>query len=735
MYLSSDPSSDDYTPRPVSPVINIFPSPPNSDFEFASSPLHESHDYFGSSAFNNSEEYNCLTYSFSNLTFSDNDNSSDYTSPMLKLIQIPEISVSSANLCSTEEQSEEANEDKFGIKNNQFHTDLQKIENERNKNKNREPTFQRKTQEKQSPKTKVLLFKSSIKKEKDSISTNAPNTFLQNQPVSKFFKNVEIKNEHHLKQEILIQPIEEQFEDVKKFETDFNQMIQNTRSLFKTNYHSNNTHNNSNSISNKINFLSPPTPLSQLPKPIKTSPKKSKSKSKSKPKSARSKLKNNIANLNITITTSPLSIESSNLIQKKNENENENENEINYSSLNSKNNIILGPRKRTRRRSSRRIASSYKHLSKPLIPIHAKQLQPQSKSKLHAQTTTLAQAHPKGKSKARARNTENKNSDQKILQPLVFPSNSKEMIKFGKSVYKVLIGTLWVIFGGPSQTQVSPYSQKFGNQISKMFDVSERNINSTPLALKNLLSNSRRTFAEFILEILVGVLSLCYLNKPPGIALQLRQTLKEITIFQKNHPTKEILTKNLKSCDNEKQMGLINQLNDLYSQLFVEDVLMFWFEKRFTPKAELRLKATQRTQFYSQYISIIGSHFFQRCCNLLAPELMKESNDTITPQYFRLINLSYQSSPLNCYYNNRMGKAKLITKLIVKFSVNKGAYWDEIVHFFSKRVHFNLENILLTSPFNYIMNLPLVQKNIQKNINNQKVNSPLTRNAFNACFN
>ncbi|KAJ3430427.1 hypothetical protein M0812_23434 [Anaeramoeba flamelloides] len=737
MYFPSEPSSDEYTLRSVSPVRNILLSPPNSDFELPLSPLSETYNSLESRSLNNYDEYNFLTYSFSNLTLSDNDNSSDNLSSITKF-KIPKIIISTANSYSTEEQSEEADEENFRndkINQSRYHTNFISIEKDNNHdlNQNIKQEDQNWNEEinkvpNQKPKkpiqksvSKVLLFKSSLQKEKANISTFPPNDFLQNQPLSKFFMNDEIKKETGFDQDILISPNEGPFENVKIFENDFYRMIKNKRSPSKPNNFQIKNKNSPNP--NKINFLSPMTigkTQTNTTTKMKTRTSTKIKRKTRKKKSTRRKTKNNYFNLSNTLTTSPLSIESSDLIQNYNEKENTNKTEIQIEneiekekekgngnkmkdSQNPEVNVTFGLRKRPRRRSSQRIFSSYKHLPKSFSPITYEL----PKSRYGSQI----QEDPKSKLIASISNQENGVINQNKQQ--IIKSKNSERVKLGKSVYKVLIGVLWVKLGCTGLTQISPYSQKFVYQISKMLNISKSNINSSPLVLKNLLSNSRRTFAEFVLEILIGVLSLCSLNEPPNASLQLKDTLKEISVFQKSHPNNEIFTKNLKCCVNEKQKELINKLNNLYHQIFVEDVLLFWFEKRFIKKTGLRLPPMQRSKLFSQYISIIGNYCFQRCCNLLAEELTKEGKDNIASQYFRLINLSYQLNPLNCYTNNRMGKMKLITKLIVKFSVNKGEYWDEIIYDFSKKVDFNLDNILSTYPFNYILNLPLIQKNVK----------------------
>ncbi|KAJ6226738.1 hypothetical protein M0813_10612 [Anaeramoeba flamelloides] len=834
MNFPSEPSSDEFSIRSISSVMNIIQPPPNSDFEFESSPLRETYNYMETLHFNHIGQNNFLT-DFSNMTFSENENDSDNSSSMLKF-KIPKINTTPRQYNSTEEQSEEANEDRYGMQNSQFkfRTNPQdlgdnQIDEMISNNDNREICIKMKdnekdyqmgtsqgiqknsqwmTTQKYRPRTKVHLFKSNLKREKDSIPAFSPNLF-QSPPLSKFFSNVEIKNGHHLKQEILIQPSEEQFEGVKQFENDFNEMINSKRSVLHTDYQiSNNSvsKNNQDVISN-TNIKQQHEKQKEIQTKTKTKTKTKKKKkikstrSKLKAKSPGSKLKSNTVNNSIVVESSPLSIDSTNLIQDGNENSNAS--------------LRLQNRKRLRR-SSRVTTSNYKHLTQSYIPTKSKLPQTQIQTETQTQMDLQPQSQPQTKThnnlKTRNFNKENKANFNKQTQKSNsrYPTqinNNKEMIKLGKSVYKVLIGALWVVFGGSSQTQISPYSEKIGNHISRLLGVSARNIHSTPLGLKNLLSNSRRTFAEFILEILIGVLSLCYLKEPPNLSTQLKDLLIKVVNFQKNFPNNKMLMKNLSKnlkfkndhssnsnkCNNNKNNNknknknknndnnnnsnninnnnnnnnnnfyngnnlndniinnnkyqnqnekkienenlLINELNNLYSQIFVEDVVMFWFEKRFIPNPELRLHSKERTKFFSEYISVIGNYCFLRCCNLLALELTKQSNGSVTDEYFRLINSPYDNNPLNCYFNNRMGKVKLITNLIVKFSINKGAYWDGIVNFFGKKIVFNLDNFFDVFPFNIIINLPLIKNNIKIKFNNENLNSTFTRKTLNPSLN
>ncbi|KAJ6250037.1 hypothetical protein M0813_16723 [Anaeramoeba flamelloides] len=96
--------------------LSIFPPHQIVTLDWHPSPLRESHNYLRISGFNSLMGIIFGIFVL-NLAFSDNDNSSDNTSTMLKSIQIPEgLMFLQPIRVQLEEQSEEADEDKFGIK-------------------------------------------------------------------------------------------------------------------------------------------------------------------------------------------------------------------------------------------------------------------------------------------------------------------------------------------------------------------------------------------------------------------------------------------------------------------------------------------------------------------------------------------------------------------------------------------------------------------------------------------
>ncbi|KAJ3442525.1 hypothetical protein M0812_12262 [Anaeramoeba flamelloides] len=113
------------------------------------------------------------------------------------------------------------------------------------------------------------------------------------------------------------------------------------------------------------------------------------------------------------------------------------------------------------------------------------------------------------------------------------------VIESGKEVFKLLVGQLWVISGGASQKFLSPFTIEMTKKIGEIFDASENETKKFQSQLKYLLSNSRRTFTEFILEILVSLLSLNYSKSEiPEISKQFWNILEEINEFNNENQTK-----------------------------------------------------------------------------------------------------------------------------------------------------------------------------------------------------
>ncbi|KAJ3442430.1 fip1-like 1 protein [Anaeramoeba flamelloides] len=113
------------------------------------------------------------------------------------------------------------------------------------------------------------------------------------------------------------------------------------------------------------------------------------------------------------------------------------------------------------------------------------------------------------------------------------------VIESGKEVFKLLVGQLWVISGGASQKFLSPFTIEMTKKIGEIFDASENETKKFQSQLKYLLSNSRRTFTEFVLEILVALLSLNYSKSEiPEISKQFWNILEEINEFNNENKTK-----------------------------------------------------------------------------------------------------------------------------------------------------------------------------------------------------
>ncbi|KAJ3440419.1 hypothetical protein M0812_14086 [Anaeramoeba flamelloides] len=88
--------------------------------------------------------------------------------------------------------------------------------------------------------------------------------------------------------------------------------------------------------------------------------------------------------------------------------------------------------------------------------------------------------------------------------------------------------------GGASLKILTPYSDKIAKKIASTFNASENEEVTFKKQLKYLLTNSRRTFTEYILEILIGILSLRFIEEKEkekekgSISIEFWETLTEI---------------------------------------------------------------------------------------------------------------------------------------------------------------------------------------------------------------
>ncbi|KAJ3446370.1 hypothetical protein M0812_08178 [Anaeramoeba flamelloides] len=248
--------------------------------------------------------------------------------------------------------------------------------------------------------------------------------------------------------------------------------------------------------------------------------------------------------------------------------------------------------------------------------------------------------------KLRKRDLKIKTNKQNSLRRL-----DSTVVESGKEVFKLLTGILWAISGGASQKFLTPYTKKFANKIGTVFNASENETNNFQSQLKYLLSNSRRTFTEFILEILLGLLSLIYNDEEtPDFCNELWAILIEINKFNSNNNNNN----NEGGKEREKEKEKLKQrLEKIYQQNISYDILLYWFNKRFVDRLNVR----------------------------------------IVKQYYQLINKNYDGNPLNLYFNNRGKKVKLVKSLILAYGVNNGKYWEIISKDFCEKLEFNVDNI------------------------------------------
>ncbi|KAJ6235008.1 atp-dependent helicase brm [Anaeramoeba flamelloides] len=325
-------------------------------------------------------------------------------------------------------------------------------------------------------------------------------------------------------------------------------------------------------------------------------------------------------------------------------------------------------------------------------------------------------------------NNDNKNLNER---------EKSTVVESGKQIFKLVVGQMWVISGGSTFNKLAPYTNQLVTKISQVLKANEKETKNFQNNLKYLLTNSRRTFTEYILEILIGILSLIHSNdkieeqeqeqnqnqKPkrgmeyldllkknksnnvPKISKKFLKILVQIAEYQIKK-SNEDLTKNEIEKINQKENKLKQRLHKIYQQIFTEEVLLYWFDKRFVDRLEHIFEHDIRTKFYKDHLLDFGRSKFMLSCLILARELV--SNLEVSKKYFQLIDLDYKNDPLNLYSNNRGKKQKVVKDLIVRFSLNGGEYWNVLSNDYMKQLKFNTQNITEHFPFKPIIFHPLL---------------------------
>ncbi|KAJ6230283.1 hypothetical protein M0813_06921 [Anaeramoeba flamelloides] len=313
----------------------------------------------------------------------------------------------------------------------------------------------------------------------------------------------------------------------------------------------------------------------------------------------------------------------------------------------------------------------------------------------------------KGSTNERKRELTNKNyfnqqtetNNQKLLNRRRINS---QIVENGRELFKLLTGLLWVISGGAAQKILTPFTNIFANKIGTILNGNQTEVLNIKSQLKYLLSNSRRTLTEFILEILVGVLSLAGENSKNKVAVELWQTIEGLVGLNENDQEQDQDQNSATQEDNEELSNrLKRKLEEVYQQIFTHDVLMYWFTKRFVDRLEPYFSMEEQKKFFDQHLFFLGKSKFILSCLLLGKELVQKNG--ITQGYRILINLPCENNPLNLYLNNRGKKVNLVKELITKYGVNNGNYWEIISKDYLNKMKFNTQNIFQHFPFKGII--------------------------------
>ncbi|KAJ6241949.1 neurogenic protein mastermind [Anaeramoeba flamelloides] len=299
---------------------------------------------------------------------------------------------------------------------------------------------------------------------------------------------------------------------------------------------------------------------------------------------------------------------------------------------------------------------------------------------------------------------------QRSSNKLIVPKDNAYLVETGREVFKLLIGQLWVIVGGAPQKAISPYSKKFAEQIGQVFEANTSEIAKFQDQLKYLLSNSRRTFTEFVLEILIGVLSLSYLPKAPEVSQRFNSVLKQLSKLNQDTQLND------NRCDEHEQKAneLKLELEKIYEKIFTFQTLMYWFDKRFIDKLSFFFNQEDQQHFYKSHLLKLGKSKFMLSCFLLTNDLADPNGPA--KQYSECINLDFDNNPLNLYCNNRGNKLRIVKKMIVSQRLNCGDHWNSISNDYLSRTNFTEQNICKQLPFLKIFQNPNLSQCCKPNL-------------------
>ncbi|KAJ3447661.1 ccar1 [Anaeramoeba flamelloides] len=301
--------------------------------------------------------------------------------------------------------------------------------------------------------------------------------------------------------------------------------------------------------------------------------------------------------------------------------------------------------------------------------------------------------------------------------------DNNTLIENSRDLFKLFIGVIWVISGGSTINRLGYYSDTIIFQISKSLNLKQEMILPIKDQLKYLLTNSRRTFTEYILEIFIGIFSLNHSEnkqKIPEISNRSWNLLSRLDLLQQSNGKgnkqkkgkekgsekgKEKGKRTEKENDITQEKNNIQEnLEELYSQIFSKKILIYWFSKRYIGRLKPLFSGDVIENFFTNHLNAFGKSKFMLTCLVLSKNLqiIKKSSE----KYFNLINLNYDSDPLNLYANNRTKKHKIIRDLIVKFSLNDGEYWSILSQDYFNKMKFDHLNMFNNFPFNSIINDP-----------------------------
>lgn len=279
-------------------------------------------------------------------------------------------------------------------------------------------------------------------------------------------------------------------------------------------------------------------------------------------------------------------------------------------------------------------------------------------------------------------------------------------------LHRLFVLLIWAFTGGASWDELEPYSANFIDHLSRFVLLDNDDLTKLNTAGANLVNNNRRFISEFVLEILLCVLSLQFEVKPPEHAIGLARTLIELKNDQ---------------IDMNEGREMLASFSDM---IFSDQVLAYYYGRRFDENFFPVFNEDQLTKIYSDILR----PFFQKRFNLTSVLMKSEFSTEIVNDYAKFNENKLANDILELYFDNRKNKRDFVGGYVKKHRLNGTIEWSQVSDkLWSEKGKFAPAALLEIFPFKefiesdgFMKNLGVFsaeKKKVKSTNSSQKINS------------